>query len=44
MGEEGGSADFHPTHNSRYKKCYFLMIFNIRKMLYFHAVGGVLGE
>ena len=26
------------------KKSYFFMIFNIRKMLYFYAVGGVLGE
>ena len=42
MGEEGGSADSHPAYNSRHKKCYFFMIFNVRKMLYFNAIRGIL--
>ena len=31
MGWKGGSADSHQAHNSRDIKCYFLMIFNVRK-------------
>ena len=34
MGQEGGSENSHPAHNSRDIKCYFLMIFNVRKKLY----------
>ena len=31
----------HPAHNSRHKKRYFFIIFNIRKMLYFDANRGI---
>ena len=41
MGWKGGSADSHPAHNSRNIKCYFLMIFNVRKKLYFNAIRGI---
>ena len=37
----GGSADSHPAHNLRDIKCYFLMIFNVRKNLYFNAIRGI---
>ena len=41
MGQEGGVRGFHPAHNSRDIKCYFLMIFNVRKKLYFNAIRGI---
>ena len=41
MGYEGGSADSDPAHNSRDIKCYFLMIFNVRKKPYFNAIRGI---
>ena len=41
-GRKGGSADSHPAHNSRNIKCYFLMIFNVRKKLYFKAISAIL--
>ena len=40
-GRKGGSADSNPAHNSRDIKCYFLMIFNVRKKLYFNAIRGI---
>ena len=40
-GRKGGSADSHPAHNSRDIKCYFLMIFNVEKKLYFYAIRGI---
>ena len=40
-GRKGGSADSQPAHNSRHIKCYFLMIFNVRKKLYFNAIRGI---
>ena len=42
MGEEGGSADSRPSHNSRHKNLCFFIIFNVRKMLYFKAIRGIL--
>ena len=41
MGQEGGVRGFLPAHNSRDIKCYFLMIFNVRKKLYFNAIRGI---
>ena len=41
-GRKGGSADSHLAHNLRHMKGYFLMIFNVRKMLYFYAIRGIL--
>ena len=41
VGRGGGSADSHPAHNSRDIKCYFLMIFNVRKKLYFNAIRAI---
>ena len=41
-GGKGGSADSHQAHNSRDIKCYFLMIFNVRKKLYFKAIRAIL--
>ena len=41
-GRKGGSADSHPAHNSRDIKCYFLIIFNVRKKLYFKAISAIL--
>ena len=41
MGQEGGSENSHPAHNSRDIKCYFLMIFNVRKKLYFKAIRAI---
>ena len=40
-GRKGGSADSHPAHNSRDIKCYVLMIFNVRRKLYFNAIRGI---
>ena len=40
-GRKGGSADSHPAHNSRDIKCYFLMIFNVRKKLYFKVIRAI---
>ena len=40
-GRKGGSADSHQAHNSRDMKSYFLMIFNVRKKLYFNAIRGI---
>ena len=42
MGQVGGSADSHSAHNSRDIKSYFLMIFNVRKKLYFKAIRAIL--
>ena len=42
MEEEGVVRGFSPAHNSRHKKFNFFMIFNIRKMLYFNAIRGIL--
>ena len=42
MVRKGGSVDSHPAHNSRDIKCYFLMIFNVRKTLYFKAIRAIL--
>ena len=42
MGQEGGSADSHPAYNSRDIKCYFFMIFNVRKKVYFKAISAIL--
>ena len=41
MGQEGGSADSHPAYNSRDIKCYFLMIFNLEKKLYFKVIRAI---
>ena len=38
MERKGGSADSHPAYNSRDIKCYFLMIVNVEKKLYFKVI------
>ena len=40
-GRKGGSAASHPAYNSRDIKCYFLMIFNVEKKLYFKVIRAI---
>ena len=40
-GRKGGSTDSHPAHNSRDIKCYFLVIFNVEKKLYFEVIRAI---